>query len=198
MRLPWTITHRARIEDLEHRADSSYTDALVAALTSHATGQAQTPYATAALEACVGLVDRAFTSAEVNAPGMVQAALTPSCMGMIGRALMRRGEILLAIDTEGGGVDAAPCQLARHRRRIHARRLAIPIEHGRPFTDHDAPACAGGRRCPLHVCPRPGAALAWLWAATSGIAGRAAQRRNRQRAGRRSGRLRWPFAADPG
>ena len=102
MRLPWTITNRARIEDLEHRADSSYTDALVASLTAHATGQAQTPYATAALEACAGLVGRAFTSAEVNAPGMVQAALTPSCLGLIGRALMRRGEIVLAIDTEGG------------------------------------------------------------------------------------------------
>ena len=62
MRLPWTITHRARIEDLEHRADSSYTDALVAALTSHATGQSdKRPYATAALEACAGLVGRAFT-----------------------------------------------------------------------------------------------------------------------------------------
>ena len=53
----------------ETRADSSYTDALVAAITANARGQNTAfPTATAALEACAGFVSRAFASAEVKAP----------------------------------------------------------------------------------------------------------------------------------
>ena len=45
----------------ERRADSSYTDALVAVLTSGAAGTSTAlPTATAALESCAGLIGRAF------------------------------------------------------------------------------------------------------------------------------------------
>ena len=51
---------------LEKR-DSSYTDALVAAITLGASGKASAfPTATAALEACVGFVGRAFAGAAVE------------------------------------------------------------------------------------------------------------------------------------
>ena len=87
MRFPFSITRRDRIERLEARADSSYTDTLVASLTSNAhrrQGSANL-YATAALEACAGLVGRAFAAAEVNAPPAIAAALTPSLLELIGR-----------------------------------------------------------------------------------------------------------------
>ena len=109
MRFPFSITRRDRIERLEQRADSSYTDTLVASLVSNVTGgKAANLYATAALEACAGLVGRAFAAAEVNAPPAIAAALTPSLLELIGRSLIRRGEILFAIDTESGRLQLHP------------------------------------------------------------------------------------------
>ena len=61
MRWPW--------QAWEKRADSSYTDALVAAITANASGETTAfPTATAALEACAGLVGRAFATAKIEAP----------------------------------------------------------------------------------------------------------------------------------
>ena len=85
-----------RIAQLETRADSSYTDALVAALVGNATGKTALPTATAALEAAAGLVGRSFASAEVDAPDMV------------GRALIRRGEIVLMILVQDGDLHLLP------------------------------------------------------------------------------------------
>ena len=60
MRWPW--------QRRETRADSSYTDALVQVLLAQATGETTAfPGATAALEACAGLVGRAFASARGRA-----------------------------------------------------------------------------------------------------------------------------------
>ena len=87
----------------ERRADSSYTDALVAVLTSGAAGTSQAlPTATAALESCAGLVGRAFASCEVMGPESVVKALTPDLLSMVGRALIRRGEILFSVDVKDG------------------------------------------------------------------------------------------------
>lgn len=91
------------------KRDSSYTDALVAVLTSGAAGTSQAfPTATAALEACAGLVGRSFASAEIMGPPLVQDALTPDCLSMIGRALIRRGEILFSVDVADGRVNLLP------------------------------------------------------------------------------------------
>ena len=87
----------------EKRADSSYTDALVAVLTSGAAGTSQAfPTATAALESCAGLVGRAFAACEVMGPESVVQALTPDLLSMIGRSLIRRGEILFSVDVTDG------------------------------------------------------------------------------------------------
>ena len=87
----------------EKRADSSYTDALVAVLTSGAAGTSTAlPTATAALESCAGLVGRAFASCEVIGPESVVKALTPDLLSMVGRALIRRGEILFSVDVTDG------------------------------------------------------------------------------------------------
>ena len=105
MRWPWQ-------QSLETRADSSYTQALIQLLTSRASGQAAAiPNATGALEAAAGLVGRAFATAVVETESMpVKAALTPACLAMAGRALIRRGEIVFFIDTSTGMINLLPCQ----------------------------------------------------------------------------------------
>lgn len=97
-----------RIAQLETRADSSYTDALVAALVGNATGKTALPTATASLEAAAGLVGRSFAAAEIAAPDMVEGALDPATMAMIGRALIRRGEIVLLIHVQDGQIHLLP------------------------------------------------------------------------------------------
>ena len=96
---------------LEKR-DSSYTDALISALTINAGGKATAfPGATAALEACSGFVARAFAGAEVSSDSGVDRLLDPLLLSMIGRALIRRGEIVFYIDSSlEGGVALLPCE----------------------------------------------------------------------------------------
>ena len=93
----------------EKRAASSYTDALVTALLSRATGgKPANFYATAALEACSGLVGRAFAVARVQSRPAIVEALTPSFMELLGRALIRRGELVSAVDVDMGGLHLIP------------------------------------------------------------------------------------------
>lgn len=100
---PW-----GRSAALERR-DASYTDTLVAAITANAGGESTAfPTATAALEACAGLIGRAFASAEVEGPPYAVDALTPDLMRLIGRALIRKGEIALAIDVREGELLLSP------------------------------------------------------------------------------------------
>ena len=81
------------------RRESSYTDLLVQAAVSRASGTtAATVGATAALEACSGAVARAFAAADVSGGTFARAALTPACLSFIGRTIIRRGEAVLAID----------------------------------------------------------------------------------------------------
>ena len=105
MKWPWE-------SKIEHRADSSYTDALIAAITANAKGQTTAfPTAVGALEAASGLVGRAFASAVVESTSTpVLRALTPSCLALIGRALIRRGELVFYLDTSMGRIDLLPCQ----------------------------------------------------------------------------------------
>ena len=96
----------------EQRADNSaYAQALVDAIQARAAGG--TPAlatATGAMEACAGFVSRAFMAAEVKGDDMVASALTPETMGMIGRALIRSGEVVFQIDTGGGRLALLPCE----------------------------------------------------------------------------------------
>lgn len=93
MRMPWQRT--------ENR-ETSYTDTLVGLIVAQAKGETAMVTATAALEIASGAVARAFAAAEVQGPPAVQAALGPGLLSMIGRALIRRGEIVLAVSTDNG------------------------------------------------------------------------------------------------
>ena len=85
---------------VEVRADS-YSDVLVGLLVAQAGGSTVKATATAALEAAAGLVGRAFAAAEVVAPEPVRSALCPLTRSLIGRALIRSGEIVLWADMSG-------------------------------------------------------------------------------------------------
>ena len=96
---------------LETRADSSYTDTLIAALVGRAQGRTlAVPSATAALESCAGTIGRGFASAELTGPASITSALPPSTMEMIGRSLIRRGEIIFLLDTQAGKLRLIPAE----------------------------------------------------------------------------------------
>ena len=106
MKWPW------QSDKLETRAENSYTDVLVAALVSRAQGKTLAiPSATAALESCAGAVGRGFMAAEVMGRPMVAEALTPDCLEMVGRTLIRRGEMVYLIDLEGGRLRLLPADI---------------------------------------------------------------------------------------
>ena len=89
----------------ETRQDSSYTDALVQAIQGQATGQTTAlPGATAALEACAGFVGRSFAAAEVRAADGLLPVLSPSFLRLVGRTLIRRGELVCLLRVTRGGV----------------------------------------------------------------------------------------------
>ena len=68
------------------------------------------PTATASLEACAGVVGRGFAASEVSGPDSITQALTPGCLEMIGRSLIRRGEIVFLIDTQVDRLRLVPAQ----------------------------------------------------------------------------------------
>ena len=99
MRWPWQSEKR----------DSSFTDTLIAQIVSQASGGTLAkPAATGALEASASIVARCFAAADVAGPDQFVAALGPTTLSMIGRALIRQGEILFAIEVRGGRVVLLP------------------------------------------------------------------------------------------
>ena len=102
MRWPWSTKRERR--------SGVYTDALVSYLENEAGGTTQARAGTsAAVEAAAGLWSRAFAAASVEgAPDDVTAAVSPAVLGMIGRELIRSGEIVFAIDMAGNGLRLTP------------------------------------------------------------------------------------------
>ena len=101
---------KASSVSLEVRAegDASYTDVLVNALQAMASGREARPTATGALEACAGFVGRAFAGAVVDGPGYAVDALTPAFLALVGRSLVRRGELVCVVDTSAGRLALLP------------------------------------------------------------------------------------------
>ena len=101
MRWPWSKS--------ETRASATYAEALIAAQVASANAETTARVeATAALETCSGFVSRAFAAAEVQAPETITAALDPSCLALIGRALLRTGQLVLLIDVKDGALSLLP------------------------------------------------------------------------------------------
>ena len=89
--------------------DSSFTDALVSLIVQQSSGATLArPSATGALEANASIVARCFSSADVDAPDQFRQALGPGVLSMIGRSLIRQGEILFAVEVSDGRVVLLP------------------------------------------------------------------------------------------
>ena len=89
--------------------DSSYTDSIIALIAEQASGATLAkPAATGALEASASIVARCFAAADVSGPDRFREALGPSTLSMIGRALIRQGEIVFAIEVRGGRLMLIP------------------------------------------------------------------------------------------
>ena len=100
MRWPWSK---------RETRDSSFTDTLIAQIVSQASGATLAqPAATGALEASASIVARCFAAAVVSGPDHFVAALGPSTLSMIGRSLIRQGEVLFAIEVREGRVVLIP------------------------------------------------------------------------------------------
>ena len=95
-----------RKREPEKRESLPFTDAVVRALAAQAAGQSVgDPGAIAALEAAVALYSRAFAAVRLS-PAV--PALSPSCMALIARNLIRRGEDVHQVTVDGGEVRLQP------------------------------------------------------------------------------------------
>ena len=95
--------------DVETRA-ADYTDAVLTLLQQRAAGNVPADVgALGALEACAGEVGRAFAHCDVSAGSpSIMAALTPDLLELVGRSLIRHGELVCYLDTTGGDVRIIP------------------------------------------------------------------------------------------
>lgn len=98
MKLPRLFRARTRVPE---RRDTGYTDAVIAhILASNANGAQVAATATAALEACAGLIGRAFAGAAIGGRDAVAAAIDAPLLALMGRALIRRGEAVFYIEVD--------------------------------------------------------------------------------------------------
>ena len=100
MKWPWSKR--------EARETSSYTSLLVDLALQRASGSTAKVGGVGVLQAASGLTGRAFAAATVEGPDHLAAGVTPECLSMSGRALMRSGEIVFVIEADDGGVRLAP------------------------------------------------------------------------------------------
>ena len=76
-----------------------------AILSTASGGGAASPYATAALESAAGLIGRSFSAAEVHTGSTaIRDVLSPELLGLVGRSLIRHGEVVFYIDVDDAGV----------------------------------------------------------------------------------------------
>lgn len=90
MRWPWQKAER-------REASGGYTEIISRLIEAQAAGTTQQASSTAAMEAAAGLLSRAFASATVDAPDDIAEAVSPRCLALIGRDLVRVGESLHVI-----------------------------------------------------------------------------------------------------
>ena len=91
---------------------SGYTSQVVNAVETAAAGAAGTAIGTAAVETASGLWGRALALAEVEPMNRRTAAISPTLLAMVGRALCRSGQIVFDIDVAGGALRLLPASAA--------------------------------------------------------------------------------------
>ena len=140
----------------EARSSTSYTD-LLYQVAARATGTTTaTAAATGALEACAGAMGRAFAAADVQAPGYAQAALTPDVLILIGRSLIRSGEVLFLLDVADAGSSSNrwPIGMSAGPMRRQAGSSGLSCQARR--VSRSAPTCPRQACCTCGMPSRPG------------------------------------------
>ena len=100
MRWPWQKTER--------RSSGGYSDAILRIIAGKATGTDADALATAGVEAAAGALSRAFMSCRVAGDARIASALPGAVLGRVGRDLVRQGDSLHVIDTDGGSLRLLP------------------------------------------------------------------------------------------
>ncbi len=108
-----------RVEEaLEERG---YTDLILAGIDATVAGTAGDVLRTGAVETCAGMWGRVLAGADVSLP----AVLTPQVRDMIGRCLIRDGELVFVIDVIGGRQVLIP---ASHFEVLESHRYKVTTE----------------------------------------------------------------------
>ncbi len=103
MRWPFSKT------DNRAAASLNASDAVVQAILRDAQGRvAASAEAFAVVELCSGLWERAFATLTIEPMGTATRSLTPALLGVIGRTLALRGELISRIDIASGAVTLTP------------------------------------------------------------------------------------------
>ena len=93
------------------RRSGAYTDALVSRIVDAASGSTSPlAAATAAVEAVAGILARSFAAAAVSGPEQLTEALTPGCLAMMGRAMIRCGDVVFLIEVQRGRLRLVPVE----------------------------------------------------------------------------------------
>ena len=100
MKIPF-LSRSAEPTALETRS-GAYEDALIQAIVSAAAGGAEPSGRTATAEIAASMFAKAFASAAVSPENTATAALSPSVLAAIGRALVNPGEAVFVLDVVGG------------------------------------------------------------------------------------------------
>ena len=112
MRWPWTretSTESTENPARERRENSPFTDAVIRGiLNAVADTQPGDTGALGALETAAGMYARAFASASVTPLTPATEAVTPAILALIGRELIRKGELVFAIKMTLGGLRLIP------------------------------------------------------------------------------------------
>ena len=96
------------------------------------------PAATGALEASASIIARCFAAAVVSGPDRYREALGPSTLSMIGRSLIRQGEIVFAIEVRGGRLVLLPGFVVGRDRRRGPPVVDLQAHVGRAVQAHHA------------------------------------------------------------
>ena len=116
MKLPWPFRRSTPRE----KRSSGYESALVEAF-ENAAATKGTSDATAALETAASAYGRAFAAARVSPGGMRTEWITPAVLNLIGRQLIRRGELLVRLYVARGTVQGAVAGSWYTHGRMHDR-----------------------------------------------------------------------------
>ena len=76
-------------------------------------------------------------SAEVSGREIIAEALTPSTLELIGRSLIRRGQVVFLIVTEGGRLALLPAETPRRDRTTTTGPMDVQANRWRAKSDHD-------------------------------------------------------------